>query len=93
VVLAEAGVPPRGAFVFYDCIGTIDGVTKNWGHVGLSCRDGQVIHAWDEVREDAYLAVEQLEAAPGWTAPRYLGWVGVDRILQGHRSGGHSQGS
>jgi len=92
-VQGEAGVPPPGAFVFYDCIGPIDGITKNWGHVGLSCGDGKVIHAWDKVREDDYLAVEQLEATPGWTTPRYIGWVGVERILQGHRGGSHSHGS
>jgi cell wall-associated NlpC family hydrolase len=79
--------PPRGTFVFYDCSGPspIDGVEKNWGHVGLSCGDGKVIHGWDRVREDDYLAVEQLQGAPGWTQPRYLGWTSVERILQGHR--------
>jgi len=86
-VLRGAGVPPPGAFVFYDWTGTIHGVTKNWGHVGLSCGDGKIIHAWGKVREDDYLAVEQLEAPPGGTSPRYIGWVGVERILQGHRGG------
>lgn len=84
-VQSSSSVPPRGAFVFYDCSGPLDGVEKNWGHVGLSCGDGNVIHAWDQVREGNYLAVEQLEGAPGWTHPKYIGWVSAERILQGHR--------
>jgi len=40
------GIPPRGAFVFYNWYGTIDGVYQNWGHVGLSLGDGQMVHAW-----------------------------------------------
>ncbi|RPI88179.1 MAG: hypothetical protein EHM40_22480, partial [Chloroflexi bacterium] len=43
-------VPPRGAFVFYDCSGPLNSLEKNWGHVGLSCGDGNIIHAWDRVR-------------------------------------------
>jgi cell wall-associated NlpC family hydrolase len=84
-VQADATAPPEGAFVFYDCSGPIDGIEKNWGHVGLSCGGGRVIHAWDKVREDDTLAVEQLQGAPGWTAPHYIGWVSVERIMQGHR--------
>lgn len=37
--------PPRGAVVFWDWWGTIDGVYKNWGHVGISLGDGEVLHA------------------------------------------------
>ena len=77
--------PARGAFVFYDCTGPINGVEKNWGHVALSYGDGRVIHAWDKVREDHYLALEQLPGATGWISPQYSGWTGVERILQGHR--------
>jgi len=40
------GIPPPGAFVFYNWYGTIDGEYKNWGHVGLSLGDGQMVHAW-----------------------------------------------
>jgi len=40
------GIPPRGAFVFYNWYGTIDGEYRNWGHVGLSLGDGQMVHAW-----------------------------------------------
>lgn len=83
----SSSLPPRGVFVFYDCSGPslLDGTEKNWGHVGLSCGDGNVIHGWGQVREDHYLAVEQLQGAPGWTSPKYIGWTSVDRILQGHR--------
>lgn len=84
-VQPSSSIPPRGAFVFYDCSGPLNGMEKNWGHVGLSYGDGKVIHGWDQVREDAYRAVEQLPVPPGWTNPRYIGWVSVERILQGHR--------
>jgi hypothetical protein len=75
------GLPPRGVFVFYDCS---DGNGKNWGHVGLSTGDGKVIHAWDEVRLDGYLDIEKLPGPPGWTKPEYIGWVPVERLLQGY---------
>lgn len=75
--------PPRGTFVFYACSGPIAGVMKNWGHVGLSLGDGDVIHAWDIVRIDSYLDVPFLKPAPQWTEPTFVGWVPVERILLG----------
>ena len=69
------GVPPRGAYVFYDCWGTINGRYRNWGHVGISVGDGGVIHAWDVVRLDNCLEVQNLKAAEGWTQPEYIGWI------------------
>ena len=77
------GVPPRGAYVLYDCWGTIDGKYRNWGHVGLSIGEGKVIHAWDKVRIDDYLAIQDLEAGPGWTKLEYVGWASVPRIMEG----------
>ena len=71
----KRGVPPKGAYVFYDCWGTIDGKYQNWGHVGISIGDGKVIHAWDVVRLDDYLEVQNLKAAEGWTQPKYVGWI------------------
>lgn len=47
-------LPPRGAFVFYNWYGTIDGVYKNWGHVGLSLGNGQIIHAYGSVKKSQY---------------------------------------
>jgi cell wall-associated NlpC family hydrolase len=79
----NVGVPPRGAYVFYDCWGTIEGKRRNWGHVGLSMGDGRVIHAWDRVRVDQYLDVQNLEAGPGWTRPGYIGWAPVSVVLEG----------
>ena len=76
-------IPPRGAYVFYDCWGAIDGDSRNWGHIGLSLGDGQVVHAWDKVRVDGYRDIESLDAAPGWTKPSYLGWAPAEDILQG----------
>ena len=77
--------PPRGAFVFYDCFGTIKDKYRNWGHVGLSLGDERVIHAWDKVRIDTVRGVEKLEAAEGWTKPNYLGWASVSRVFEGFK--------
>ena len=79
----HGGVPPRGTFVFYDCSGAIGDETRNWGHVGLALDEGQVIHAWGPVRIDDYRAIEGLAGAPGWTAPRYIGWAPLSEILKG----------
>jgi len=80
-----AAEPPLGAFVFYACRGPLNGVMKNWGHVGLHIGGGQVVHAWDVVRVDDYRAVQHLDAAPGWEKPVYCGWTPVERIFQGYR--------
>ena len=84
----NTGEPALGAFVFYDCSGPIKGEFKNWGHVGLHIGAGQVIHAWDKVRIDHYQDVQNLEPAPGWTKPQYLGWAPVERIFAGYRKNG-----
>ena len=77
----EKGVPERGAFVFYDCMcPDDDGRPVNWGHCGIALEDGQVIHAWDTVRVDDYLAIEELTALSG-DHPKYLGWVPIERVL------------
>jgi len=60
-------------------------VNTRIGHVGLCVGEAQVIHAWDKVRQDHYLDVESLTPAPGWTAPRYVGWTSVERIFVGYR--------
>lgn len=78
----RTGEPEAGAFVFYDCCGvTANGEIHDWGHCGLCIGEGKVIHAWNIIRVDDYLALEQLSPAPGWTAPRYLGWVPLERVL------------
>jgi len=71
----NTGVPPKGAYVFYDCWGTINGKYRNWGHVGISIGEGKIIHAWDTVRMDNCLEVQNLKAAEGWTSPQYIGWI------------------
>jgi len=60
------GIPPRGAFVFYDWYGTIDGEYRNWGHVGLSLGDGQMVHAWTSGPITASYDMVGLE---------YIGWA------------------
>lgn len=78
-------VPPAGAFVFYDCSGDIDGEYRNWGHVGLSMGNAKVFHAWDKVRVENYLDIENLISAPGWNQPRFIGWVPIERVLVGFK--------
>ena len=75
------GRPPRGALVFYECHGTIDGLRRNWGHVGIALGDGRIIHAWGTVRTDDYLKVEDLAPALGWTVPLYVGWSPAEAII------------
>lgn len=83
-----AATPPKGAFVFYDAHGPspIDGVAKNWGHVGLCVGDGKVIHTWDRIRIDDYRHLEELGALPGWSPLRYRGWTPPEVFLDGHRA-------
>ena len=76
----RGGVPERGAFVFYDCLCPGENSPVNWGHCGVSLGDGHVIHAWDRVRIDDYLAIEKLTALTG-DHPEYLGWVALERVL------------
>jgi cell wall-associated NlpC family hydrolase len=79
-----SGIPQKGSFVFYNCTGVINGITKNWGHVGFAMGEGMVIHAWDKVRIDNYLHIESLSTAAGWEKPQYIGWVSLERILSGY---------
>lgn len=76
----QTGIPERGAFVFYDCLCPSENGPVNWGHCGISLGDGQVIHAWDVVRIDAYREIEGLTALTG-DHPKYLGWVPLERVL------------
>lgn len=78
--------PPAGALVFYDSVGELFGTRRDWGHVGLSLGDGDVIHAWNEVRIDEYLSVASLTPASGWEPLRFVGWVPLTRVLEGSRT-------
>ncbi len=85
-IVNSSGFPPLGVFVFYDCFGPIKGNYKNWGHVGLSLGDGNVIHSWGAVRIDNYLDIEELRSgSEEWRKPKYIGWTPVERIFQGYR--------
>lgn len=75
------GIPPKGAFVLYDYAGPIHNYYKNLGHVGLSLWDGNIIHAWDEVRIDNYMAVENLKPDEEWSNAKYIRWIPMDSIL------------
>ncbi len=79
------GEPSLGLFVFYACAGPVGDEIKDWGHVGLCVGEGKVIHAWDKVRIDHYLDVQNLTPAHDWTQPEYLGWTPIERIFVGYR--------
>ena len=64
----------------------MDGVRREWGHVGLAMGDGSVVHAWDVVRIDDARAVCALPPAAGWDAPRLIGWATPEQVLRGHIS-------
>ena len=76
----QAGIPKRGAFVFYDCLCPSRDSPVNWGHCGISLEGGQIIHAWDVVRIHGYTEIEGLTALAG-DHPKYLGWVPLERVL------------
>lgn len=76
----RTGVPEKGAFVFYDCLCQSEDGPVNRGHCGVALEDGRVIHAWDRVRTDDYLAIEKLTALTG-DHPDYIGWVPLERVL------------
>ena len=76
----QKGNPDRGAFVFYDCICNSENGQVNWGHCGISLGDGNVNHAWDVVRKDNYLEIENMTALSGYH-PKYIGWVPLERVL------------
>lgn len=75
--------PERGAYIFYDCYGTIRDDYRNWGHVGIHIGDGRMIHAWDRVRIDTLDDIENLKPGPGFEAPQYVGWTPVSVIFRG----------
>ncbi len=77
--------PPQGAFVFYDCVGTLMGERRNWGHVGLCIGKGAVVHAWGRVRIDSHEAVENLSPGPEFSSPVYVGWARAETVLKGVR--------
>jgi len=76
----KKGVPERGSFVFYDCLCKSAGKLFDWGHCGIGLGDGKVIHAWDTVRTDDYLAIETMLSSAG-THPKYMGFVPLCRVL------------
>ena len=82
----RSGQPERGAFVFYDCACLNAGQRVDWGHCGISLGNGRVIHAWDNVRIDDYLRLEQLRALSG-DSPVYIGWVPLSRVLKQKENG------
>jgi cell wall-associated NlpC family hydrolase len=81
---ARAGEPPPGAFVFFETSGIVDGVERDWGHVGIALGDGRMAHPWTDVRVDPIVDVPFLPSGR-WAPPRYVGWASPDAILSGSR--------
>ncbi|MFD5081566.1 hypothetical protein ACFWOG_02870 [Kitasatospora sp. NPDC058406] len=44
------------------------------------------MHAWDAVRVEDHLAVDEVAVPPGREPPSCLGRVPVQRVFEGHRS-------
>lgn len=61
--------PPKGALVFWSWVGTLDGVTRDWGHVGISLGDGRVVSS--KFRTGSGVHVFRLADARA----SYLGWI------------------
>ena len=55
--------PPRGATVYYNWYGRVDGVYANYGHVGIALGDGRVIHAYGN-RVNGGLTLPSVEPDP-----------------------------
>lgn len=70
------GIPAAGAVVFYAWEGA------EHGYCALSRGCGDVLHAWNVVREDHYLILPHLMPAGGEPMLRYLGWVGLEDVLR-----------
>jgi hypothetical protein len=82
---AAIGEPPAGAFVFFATEGMVDGVVRDWGHVGLALGDGRMVHAWPEIRIDSIADFPALPSG-SWSTPVYVGFAPPSRILEGSRS-------
>lgn len=79
---ASTGSPPAGAFIFFATSGPVDGVVRDWGHVGLAIGDGRMAHAWSEVRVDPIADFPALPSG-SWSTPLYVGFAPPTRILLG----------
>ena len=63
----------------------MDGVERDWGHVGIALGDGRMAHPWTDVRVDAIVEIPSLPSGR-WAPPRYLGWAPPEVILVGSRT-------
>jgi cell wall-associated NlpC family hydrolase len=75
------GEPPPGAFVFFDTHGVVDGVDRDWGHVGLAIGDGRMVSAWEVVRVDRIADFPTVESG-SWSQPVYVGFAPPERVLR-----------
>lgn len=64
----HAGVPPKGLDVpvYFSYYATIDGIYKNWGHIGVRLKDGQF---WSDG-----VTYPSIASYTNNHAPKYVGW-------------------
>lgn len=79
----QSGIPPEGALVLYAFAPEgPDRMPRDEGFCALSLGCGDVLYAWNVVREDHYLIIPQLYPLKGWARPQYLGWVSMEQVLR-----------
>lgn len=59
-------IPALDVPVFFSYTATIDGITKNWGHIGVRLKDGRF---WSDGK--VYPSIESYQSNH---SPRYVGW-------------------
>ena len=74
------GTPPAGVDVpvFFSYTATIDGVLKNWGHIGVRLKNGKF---WSDG-----VIYTNIAAYTANHSPRYVGWgesVNNERVIKG----------
>ena len=75
-------IPAEGALVLYAYAPEApDGTPREEGFCALSLGCGDVLYAWNVVREDHYLILPRLYPLRGKARPRSLGWVSMEQVL------------
>lgn len=79
----HTGTPPAGLDVpvFFSYTATIDGVNKNWGHIGVRLADGRF---WSDGT-----VYNSIEAYTSTHAPKYVGWGESVNDVQIIKDGGN----
>lgn len=86
---SNKGLPPRGAFVFYDWNGEVNKVYRNWGHVGLSLGNGEIIHNFGKsILKQDYTSLDSKKFPYiGWAYPPLTPPINREYVLSGKIDG------